>query len=119
MKFDFKHHAIIFMEMLSSFWAYKSRIFPHFTHSLTLLEQLYVKFLLWAPYRVLYITICVKISRINIANIINLLITTFNIVNFVVSSINHHEIKLHDAISNLIKNAVNDDIEIEYQTWFW
>ncbi|XP_029671532.1 uncharacterized protein LOC115240494 [Formica exsecta] len=53
--------------------------------------------------------------RINIANVINLLITTFNIANFGVSPVNRHEVELHNAISDIIKNAVNDDVEIEYK----
>lgn len=46
-----------------------------------------------------------KMPRINIANVINLLNTTFNITNFAISFVNHHEVELHDAISDLIKNA--------------
>ncbi|XP_029172270.1 uncharacterized protein LOC114941451 [Nylanderia fulva] len=51
---------------------------------------------------------------INTANVINLLITTFHIANLAVTPVNHREVELHDAISNLIRDSLKDDITIEY-----
>jgi len=51
---------------------------------------------------------------INVANVINLLITTFHIANLAVTPVNHREVELHDAISSLIRNSINDYVTIEY-----
>lgn len=54
---------------------------------------------------------------LNVANVINLLIATFNIANFAVTPVNHREVELHDTISELIKSAVDHDDNVIQYNW--
>jgi len=46
--------------------------------------------------------------HINPANVLNMLIVSFQISNIPQTPINEKEIKLHDTIKDIIKNSMND-----------
>lgn len=63
--------------------------------------------------------------HINVANVLNILITLFQITHIPLTPINEREIQLRDVIKDVITNAVNDvsfdvhtDTTLEFQN-FW
>jgi len=46
--------------------------------------------------------------HVNPANVINMLIVSFQISNFPQTSVNNKEIELHDTIKDIIQNTMDD-----------
>jgi len=62
--------------------------------------------------------------QINPANVLNMLIVLFQILNIPQTIINNREIELHDTIKSIIKNAMDDilfvmqiDTTLEFENW--